>query len=343
MCKLSKKTFILGAGFSKEAGLPIANELVCFIKNYLHASRDTRDIDFKKEFYDFITGLNPSLFLNVELLLTYIDLALLNNSVQIFTSFASSEDLRLFRMKLSGDLVRAFDDAHFELARKNQNIKIYQDFCKKLNKGDTIITFNYDLIAEQGLWEQGKWTFLDGYGFTKNMYDFQDDNLKYPSDKPTESLVKVYKLHGSLGWIYNEEAEEVILGGMPDYFSGYTGIYCERNLYSAEARWDMGTTFIEPSYIKRFNCVHVLDIWKQAFLALQPCNELIIIGYGLSEADTAAHAFLTSWVYTSQITSITVINPDSSVFGRFEMIFGKPIIKKKMTFKEWIEKEVENR
>jgi hypothetical protein len=300
-----------------------------------------RDIDFKNEFETFINGIESSLLSNVELLLTYIDLALLNHSVGIFTSYAFPEDLRLFRMRFSGALVRAFDNAHFKLKEENQKLKIYRKFCNELKKGDTVVTFNYDLIVEQELWSQRKWTFLDGYGLKKDINDFQAPfSGTYPSDLPTESLIKIYKLHGSLGWVYDDLNEKIIFIGMPNYFQGYTGLFCENNLQASAARWDEGTTLIEPSYIKRFNCTPVLDIWKQAFQALQQSNELIIIGYSLPEADDAAHAFLTVGVHTSQITSITIVNPDNSIFDKFEIVFGKKIIKKKMAFEEWIENEI---
>jgi len=191
-------------------------------------------------------------------------------------------------------------------------------------------------LLKRDWWLKDKWTFLDGYGLAKNINDFQDTwGGKYPSDKPTESLVKVYKLHGSLGWIYDDDLDEqIIFIGMPDYFPGYTGLFCERNLRPVGARWDEGTTFIEPSYLKRFNCAPVLGIWERAFQALQQANELIIIGYSLPEADAAAQVFLASAVRTSKIPSITVVDPCGSVFNKFGALFGKEIVKKEMSFEK---------
>src|SRR3989304_6592465 len=150
--EMTNRVFLLGAGFSKLAGLPLANELVNFLQNHLNTSNNTKDIDFRKDFSDFIIGINPSLFSNVELFLTYIDLALINNSVGIFTHCDSPEDLRLFRMKLSGTLFRAFEYAPKEnIAEQEEINKFFLKFCENLNEGDTVITFNYDLIVEKGL------------------------------------------------------------------------------------------------------------------------------------------------------------------------------------------------
>ena len=345
---MAKRTFLLGAGFSREAGLPLGNELIYFILNKLKNSAnvlDTGDTGVYQEITDFLKEIQkiklPELTKDVELLLTYIDLALLNNSVGIFTRYASPEDLRLFRMKLSGALVRAFDGAHLELTRKFSDGGIFSKFCEQLEKGDSVITFNYDLVVEQGLWLQNKWTFLEGYGLTKNINDFQDTwGGKYPTDRPKESLVKVYKLHGSLGWIYDDANEQIIFIGMPNYFLGYTGFFCERNLNASGARWDEGTTFIEPSYVKQFNRPIILDIWKGAFHEIIQSNELIIIGYSLPEADAAARIFLATGVRSSQISSITVVNPSNEVFDKFEGLFGRKVVRKKVTFKEWVENEI---
>ncbi len=335
---MANRVFLLGAGFSKPAAFPLAKELLHFIQAYLNVSMNVRDIDFKKELKIFIDGIDPSLLSNIELLLTYIDLALLNHSVGIFTQCSSPEELRLFRKNFSGALVRAFNNAHFKLSAGNLKEEIYWKFCDMLTAGDTIITFNYDLIVEQELWKQKKWSFLDGYGLKKDIKDFSAPfGGIYSPAHPTNSIIKVYKLHGSLGWLSGYFKDEIIFSGMPDYFQGYTGLPSERDLQVAGAERDEGTTFIEPTYIKRFNCTPILDIWKQSIQALQQSNELIIIGYSLPEADAAAYAFLTSGVYNSQLTAVTVVNLDKSVFNKFEMVLGKKVIRKKMPFEEWIE------
>ena len=335
---MSNRVFLLGAGFSKDAGFPLANELICFIQNHLNTSMNTRDIDFKKEFSDFLNGIHPSLFLNVELFLTYIDLALLNSSVGIFTRSASAEDLRLFRRKLSGALVRAFDKAHLELKGRFSNRNVFLKFCEQLKDGDSIITFNYDLVVEQELWLQRKWTFLDGYGFEKDINDFQAEwGGTYPIDLLTKSPIKIYKLHGSLGWVYDDSSGQIIYIGMPNYFDGRL-LYCEKNKV-AGAEWDEGTTFIEPSYIKQFNCTPILDIWEKAFKIVQQSSELIVIGYSLPEADAAAQAFLSSGIRSSQITSTTVVDLSPLVFDKLEILFKRKVDRKKMTFRHCIENE----
>lgn len=352
---MSKKVFILGAGFSQLAGLPLGNELLDFIFQHLKNSRNiqvTGKFGYYPEISGFITKVKenyPWMANNVELLFTDIDLAILGNIPGLFSQLGYSlQKLRLLRMKLSGALVQAFDYAHFEFCSTNREItqeqkesdQIYWRFCENLNQGDTVITFNYDLIIEKGLWlQKNKWTFLDGYGLTKNVDDFQDQFHKYPTNKPLKSLVTVYKLHGSLGWAYDDLRDQIIFVEMPHYFCGYTGLFCEGDLITANASWDKGTTFIEPSYIKQFDRPFILEIWHKALQAIQQSNELIIIGYSLPEADSAARIFLSTGVRNSQLSSITVVDRSSMVINKFEKLFGRNIVRKKMTFRKWVETE----
>ena len=78
--------------------------------------------------------------------------------------------------------------------------QLYEDFARKLKPGDTVLTFNYDLLLERSLEKIGtpyrlfpdrfKEVFLDGGGTT----DFEKDL----------SEVLILKLHGSLDWFSKE-------------------------------------------------------------------------------------------------------------------------------------------
>ena len=334
---MSNRVFLLGAGFSKAAGFPLASGLASFIQNYLSTSRQPADIDFNWEFASVLKGNPPFLKDDVELFLTYIDLALLNKSVGIFTRFASHLDLLLFRMKLSGTIIQALDSAQFKLAERFSNKALYAKFCEQLQVGDSVITFNYDLVVEQELWQQRKWTYWDGYGLEKNINDFQARwGGTYPSDLPTKSAINVYKLHGSLGWAYDDSIDKFYFNGMPNYFDGRL-LYSEKALPPIiGAQLDKGTTLIEPSFIKQFNRTALLNVWEKAFKVLQQSDELIIIGYSLPAADSAAQAFLVSGVRSSQIESVTIVDNDKSVFEKYALITGKKVVKKLQTFEEWI-------
>lgn len=91
---------------------------------------------------------------------------------------------------------------------------------KELKKGDTVISFNYDLIAESSLSRLGKWSEFNGYGFycpetlkkdysaTRARDDILYDLEKYWSNdsyqfKENLSEIILLKPHGSINWLLN--------------------------------------------------------------------------------------------------------------------------------------------
>ena len=75
---------------------------------------------------------------------------------------------------------------------------------RSFHEGDTVITFNYDLLIEQHLMKDrpNEWSYLTGYGLapTSNECDlrFTGEMVTEPSKEP--SRFKVLKLHGSCNW-----------------------------------------------------------------------------------------------------------------------------------------------
>jgi len=89
----------------------------------------------------------------------------------------------------------------------------YQFAMRKLQPGDTIITFNYDLIIDQVIWDCAdnnvnsiRWHPSTGYHI-----DFVGYRNRIVPGNPISDLEKVdsnifvCKLHGSLGWFFESE------------------------------------------------------------------------------------------------------------------------------------------
>ena len=354
-----KKVYILGAGFSWLAGFPLAEDFFSFVYSRIknsNDSRDTGDNGFFSELDDFTKKVQKQyqwILTDAELLCTYMDLALLSNSLGIFQGiFNSLPDLRLFRIKFSGAIVRAFRYKHDEFRISGRKItekeketnKLYWKFCEILEEGDIVISFNYDLLVEIGLWQQNKWTFLDGHGFKKDIKDFEHEaNRIYSKDKPTRSQVRILKLHGSLGWFQNRLTDEIIFGEMPESFNDYFGPFFEGDDSSPAVSYDEGSTLIEPSYIKQFDNPFLINIWKQAVNAIISANEIIIIGYSLPPADSASKQLLATSVRNSNVSRITVIDPCGDVHDKYKKFFQSDIQEESVTFDNWMKKIIKRK
>jgi hypothetical protein len=179
---------------------------------------------------------------------------------------------------------------------------LYAGLAERLEEGDVVVTFNYDLALENELAKNGKFKVRDGYGFRAEW----DEDL---------SPVTILKLHGSLNWIGN--VFQGARGGSSGYFSNSLGAHpFVDNVDSAIVGYpprvldksfpgggvtDGSGTLILPTYEKRFSVptnvgdewVEFFDgLWENAIQALQSSTRIVIIGYSLPAADRRARAML---------------------------------------------------
>jgi hypothetical protein len=180
--------------------------------------------------------------------------------------------------------------------------------------GDTIISFNWDLLQEVILWVAAKWSYLDGYGF------------KSPTAPPglERSLVRMLKLHGSVNWVQENEVDEApqiafIDEFFPDKFPRtqyYPSVTRSRDAAKAN-QLDSGRKLILPTYLKDISKNRILlHVWRLAQDALRTATEVWIIGYSLNPADYLARPlFGTELGRNSTLSTVTVINGPAGLGG----------------------------
>ncbi|KAF0141602.1 MAG: Uncharacterized protein FD122_1157 [Stygiobacter sp.] len=171
--------------------------------------------------------------------------------------------------------------------------KFYENF---LNDNSSIISFNYDLVMESFLFEQGKWFPSDGYGIPFN--------IKGKSFSRS-SEIQIFKMHGSLNWIDKDGNLELVWNdtSIPHKFPDYPTD--DFNIYFTAGTWML------PSFIKQFSIPKILEIWSRAAKQLTVAEEVLFIGYRLPPEDSAVYALLSNIDFTNK--TITVINPDKEI------------------------------
>jgi len=224
-----KRTFIIGAGFSKAlADAPLSTEILgeiynkseevhgksdawiygrkCFIEVLQELSKTVQPgLEFlEKNGTEVINRQGKELFssINIEYLCTLLDL----NINRPFIPEGEGVDLKGFPIPF----MENFTQGHIEAARDfiiyhlwelcspenlNPNQDLLDKFIRLIKKGDTVITFNYDIIIEQYLWQNKLWNPRDGYGIGEPYHREDWGRLKSESSK-----VSVIKPHGSINW-----------------------------------------------------------------------------------------------------------------------------------------------
>jgi len=342
------RVFFLGAGFSKHAGFPLGGELLSFVRQELNNSKDYFDQSCYSPILERVIELYKSSNLshfasNFELLLTSLSLLLAYNDKDfidklrpIYDEFVGSYDSKRYFLpelilgRITYGIRNAFLNHHMKICDYWDSPFIcdeiiagaYSRFFDILEAGDVIITLNYDVLCEQGLWNKRKWTFLDGYGFKKEKEDLMDKDKVHLYTQAEESQIKVLKLHGSVNWAGDYDKDGIILNDLQRYFHGYSGNDYER------ATGDQTITLVLPSYLTSYiKRKFILEIWRQARECIINCDQLYFIGYSLSDIDSALQYMLYDAISSNQKLNkgdIYVIDNQSSD-GTFEFFYKKDI------------------
>jgi len=197
--------------------------------------------------------------------------------------------------------------------KKSQN---HETILNELMAGDTIITFNYDLVIEESFFSAELWNPIDGYGIettgkTKNW------TRRWLTDKGytdgNNSKIQLLKLHGSLNW--ESSSYGIRLKPRPYLVSTRKG----------KTRFEK-VSILAPGWNKQINKNPYKKFWRAARLHLEKCNTIIILGYSLPETDLLAQSLLAEVVRTRTarknfLKQLHLADPNDLVKEKFIRLF----------------------
>lgn len=367
------RVFIIGAGFSKAiAEAPLANELFCRI--YLEAQKDNDEIDktknqwqmdrdkflevvshveneikpwtnhFKRNRWEVETCADiPDLYpLNIEYLCTLIDL----NIEHSFAPKGSGVDLSLCQVPYMGglkieDLRHARDLINFYIVKLllpdklSPNRELLDKALSIVNSGDVVITFNYDLLVEQGLWKKGLWSPSNGYGVGKIQ-----KQEKIESGNLYESKVIVIKPHGSVNWAvpYGNWQQEIEIYTIHPFTSAplFEGLRAQSN--RPAYGYSRTSHIVLPTYMKSIKYYWESQLLRAACEAVSKADEIFILGYSFPEADAMASFIFAQIPKQSSIKIVDIGNP-LNLCKRLVDVYGLngKIIPEANDIKKWVE------
>lgn len=303
------KIFILGAGFSKPAGLPLGTELFKIIleeskKSSLYGNILKNDIDSFLDYYNknFETSITEK-EINFEELISYLDIEhfLGLKGSDTFSGEGNRSQLVIKNLiaKILWKKVEKMSDKDF---------KLYDSFIEKLEPHDIIISFNYDTILEKCFERLQKpyRLFLDRYKYV----EFMSGGI----DTDTQEVI-LLKMHGSIDWfdITNYENSYQIFKEGPDFILPKHTIFSNRDIFlpkkiikgpyphesplnqiykveNLETFFEINNTLtapllISPSFSKMVYLNPLREFWR-GFNSAGSLNDKVgIIGFSLPEHD----------------------------------------------------------
>jgi hypothetical protein len=192
-----KRVFILGAGFSKPAGMPLATELLPLLTQRLQHDEMQKWLDGLRELLDWLSGSGQqtgSFSLNIEQVFHHAHFNIEAHRLRQHcapvgrkdgpgTPWNDAESISAWLSYLE----EALRDVILE-QQDQANLAPITRWAETVDARDTVMTFNYDTLVEHALSRLGKpWNHGTG----------QDRNLG----------IAVCKLHGSIDWIIAHRSE----------------------------------------------------------------------------------------------------------------------------------------
>lgn len=230
--------YILGAGFSKPAKLPLGDELFELVINEVKKTTTWRGQ--KVNLYD--NFIKPDIEKFISYKMSIEGKPLYENEVN-FEEFLSYLDIEHYLGLLGGDtwskegnesqvLMRNYiSKVIFDKQNKiaEADFKLYELFAEKLKPEDIIITFNYDTILEKVL-DMKKIK----YRFFPMRYDKVDEDggtLNTAADE-----VIILKMHGSIDWFSIKNYRELFKGCLrhKNYYPAHDSIFSNTTIFQPE-------------------------------------------------------------------------------------------------------------
>jgi len=185
--------FVLGAGFSKPAGLPLGPELwhevrrrvvlrssprshfLADLETYLQYILECDGVELAEDDVDF------------EQFMAFLDLEFFLGLRGSDTFSDEGNETQIFVKKLIGEVITEATPARDSLP------EFYYDFARDLGRGDFFLTFNYDTLLERALEHAG-------VPFRRFPYRYEEVHEMGGIIDSSRAEVTILKLHGSVDW-----------------------------------------------------------------------------------------------------------------------------------------------
>lgn len=342
--------FILGAGFSANAGIAIQKDFMKLLiqsQNYYPTEYD-RALDEKiifhiKKFMREVFFWNEGdAFPTLEEVFTSIDISA--SSGHNLGSRYKPNKLRAIRRLLIYKMFLILDN-NYNAAENIYKLLKYADENNCMN----FISLNWDIVLEKELNSVRPPYDID-YGFQKKKIEIISNDVELLEDIESErgSKVRIAKVHGSSNWVYCDNCKQVFYSYDSKLAKNiHAGIYINdiklldgRGKTSNEfkelirennekricpiCKNALGTHIATFSFKKSFRTYAFYNSWQLAEQLLNEATKWVFIGYSLPDADFEfKHMLKCAQVRYETKKEIVVVTNTANNHGKYKALFGK--------------------
>ncbi len=284
----TNRLFLLGAGFSRPAGLPVAadlRELVCDVAAMHFQVDDYSHLeDAFKRYEAYLDDTAPGTPFDLETFGAWLDW---EHTLRLKGSDTFSEHGNQAGLQLRWAIAKVLHDA-----TPATTPQLYTDFASQLTTSDRVLTLNYDRLLEQALEEVGL-----PYRRFPGRYSEVSEHSAVGANGPPELIL--CKLHGSIDWVYAADLDHFDPGlrvssltegpRMPGDGLTQIGVIDPRDLdaYFANGQtWSrLPPVLMPPSTAKPLASSPLVPLWDGAGLYSYMLGGFTVIGCSLPHGD----------------------------------------------------------
>lgn len=343
-----KTVYVLGAGFSKEAGAPAQAGLIHEIFS-LHAKNikyfEPRTVEDFKDFLKKNLHIQDELHKDIPLedVFTPLDRCLIDD-----VSFRGLNGSEITKVKSNLHyLIARTLDILLKTTQKNYIDEFAEFIVKKASvrrnhnyrKTDpvSVISMNWDILLDNSLKEALKKYPLNNlkvvdYCCYISSFEQQDETIK----PGLEALgrggfnVKLLKLHGSLNWLNCSNCKSLYIGfdeklGLRGIVEGLPCRHCNENYPGENSR--LVSNLVMPTFLKNLTSAQLKLIWQNAGVEFSEASRIVFIGYSLPQADFELRQLMARMVRKDAVIEVVDFGKNSEsrikdLKKRYDLFFG---------------------
>ena len=369
---MNSTVYFLGAGASKDAGVPLSAGLLLKIEGEVRTRRGRRELRrFLRSFSTSGDGARPS----IVALISLIDYAIRNE--RPLDSYFDLDRLRRIRNDLVFEIANAVEPRRGSRVvipegagdqprvREVRVAGYYRQFVRllvgrdrrlepeaDLPPGDVIVTTNYDMMVDRALYEAVYAAEEDRVvrSDLTDVYlgsDFRDPYDDTPAFSEPEMCIDLFKLHGSISWLYCPSCARIFVSAVapstfylekPKAKAVVSELTCFCGYYPLEP------VIVAPSAVQDIENLHLQAIWFNAYMALEGADHWVFAGYSLPPEDIAIRAMLhRAREARSRGPTITVVAPRLDdedwrrLKARYRSFFGPGLKHVPLRFRDYVQ------
>ncbi len=284
---MTKDIIILGAGASKAEGAPTQDQLIKeFFSQY--GPSDDRKIwhnkifKFFKNFFgiQYNEDINRLDFPTFEEVLGLLELAIKREEyfgkhiMTIKSLMAIRKNLIFLIAKVIKDSLSSHENHHHNLILRLKN--------ENLLDTTSFISLNYDIIIDNRIHQLGSNYNMNQYKIDYGVEFVNNDEANRNNEIFTKPI-KLYKLHGSLNWLYCHSCISLKLTEQQK--GGSMTVEKDIPCANRDCHANYQLLIIPPTFFKVMSNYYLSQIWYKAELTLREAERIFFCGYSFPDAD----------------------------------------------------------